>query len=183
MTAGNHTAAISWAASADTTVVEIARSASGKAGETVVYRGAGSSFTDRGLTNAVRYRYRLSAYDDAHNAVSSAVETVPTAPLHGPPAGATVVAPPLLAWKPVPKATYYNVQVLRNQRRIFSAWPSRTSIRLGSTWKYAGKRYRLAPGRYRWYVWPGFGPRAAKRYGPVLGSSTFVVVRSKRATR
>jgi hypothetical protein len=28
---------------------------------------------------------------------------------------------------------------------------------------------------YRWYVWPGVGPRSANRYGPVLGGSTFTV--------
>jgi hypothetical protein len=31
---------------------------------------------------------------------------------------------------------------------------------------------------YRWYVWPGFGPRSANRYGKLLGTRTFVVVRS-----
>ena len=39
-----------------------------------------------------------------------------------------------------------------------------------------GRRYRLTPGRYRWYVWPGLGARSAKRYGSVLGSSSFVIV-------
>jgi hypothetical protein len=30
---------------------------------------------------------------------------------------------------------------------------------------------------YRWYVWPGFGPRSANRYGKLLGTRKFVVVR------
>jgi hypothetical protein len=27
---------------------------------------------------------------------------------------------------------------------------------------------RLTPGRYDWYVWPGFGRRAAERYGHLI---------------
>ncbi len=33
------------------------------------------------------------------------------------------------------------------------------------------------PGRYRWYVWPGFGARSKTRYGPLLGGSFFFVAR------
>ena len=37
--------------------------------------------------------------------------------------------------------------------------------------------YGLVPGRYRWYVWPGIGQLADGRYGDLLGSHVFVVVR------
>jgi hypothetical protein len=74
------------------------------------------------------------------------------------------------------------VQLWRNGR-ILSAWPGNASLRLPKSWSYGGRRYRLQPGRYRWFVWPGFGPRAAKKYGRLIGSSTFVVVRSRPATR
>jgi len=46
---------------------------------------------------------------------------------------------------------------------------------LKRSWTYAGHRYRLSPGRYRWYVWPGRGPRSANRYGRLLGSSSFIL--------
>jgi hypothetical protein len=42
---------------------------------------------------------------------------------------------------------------------------------------FNGHRYRLRPGTYRWYVWPGYGRISASHYGALLGSSTFVVTR------
>jgi hypothetical protein len=66
------------------------------------------------------------------------------------------------------------VQVWRNGK-IFSAWPARPSLRLRRTWTFGGRQYHLRPGRYRWYVWPGYGRRAARNYGRLLGSSSFVV--------
>ncbi len=97
--------------------------------------------------------------------------------LTSPALGARVSAPPVLAWGPVPKATYYNVQLYRDGRKILTIWPSSTSFRLQSSWTYDGRTYRLTPGRYRWFVWPGFGPRSETRYGKLLGGRTFVVIR------
>jgi hypothetical protein len=34
-----------------------------------------------------------------------------------------------------------------------------------------------ARGRYRWYVYPGIGKRTAHKYGPLIGSSDFVVAK------
>jgi hypothetical protein len=166
--AGNGTVTLTWTASPDATDVEIRR-----AGR-LVYQGSGASFTDTRLTNGTRYKYTLIAHDEARNAVEEAVTAKPTAPLVSPPAGATVSAPPRLAWTSVPKATYYNVQVWR-RGKILSAWPRGTSFRLRRSWMYAGRRYRLVPGRYRWYVWPGYGLRTKRKFGPLLGSSSFVV--------
>jgi hypothetical protein len=94
-----------------------------------------------------------------------------------PPRGERVREPPVLRWKRVRRATYYNVQLYRRHRKILSRWPRRSSLRLQRQWRYKGTRRRLAPGRYRWYVWPGYGRRSAKRYGRLLGKSTFTVVR------
>ncbi|MFZ0090593.1 MAG: hypothetical protein WAL63_13850, partial [Solirubrobacteraceae bacterium] len=71
-------------------------------------------------------------------------------------------------------AAYYNVQVFRHGK-ILSAWPKRASLQLAKSWRFGGHRYRLKPGRYRWYVWPGFGRRSAAHYGRRVGSGTFVV--------
>ena len=105
---------------------------------------------------------------------TATVTARPTAPLVSPPADAKVSAPPLLVWTAVPNATYYNVQLWR-RGRVLSAWPTRASFRLRRTWTYQGRRHRLLPGRYRWYVWPGYGRRPARKFGPLLGSSSFVV--------
>jgi hypothetical protein len=171
--AGNAKAELTWTASPDTTLVEIRRS--GK----LVYSGTGKSFTETRLQNGVRYRYSVHAYDEAHNAATAEVAAMPTAPLFSPAAGATVTAPPRLAWVAAEKATHYNVQVWR-KGRIFSAWPKGTSIRLKAAWTYNGRRYRLTPGRYRWYVWPGYGRPTSKKFGPLLGSSSFVLKAPRR---
>jgi len=166
--AGNGTATITWAVSADAALVRVRR------GETVVYTGAGTTFTDKGLDNGVLYRYAVTAYDEAQNSATSSVTVRPSGPLVEPAANAVVSRPPRLAWKPTPKATYYNVQLWR-RGRILSLWPRGTSLQLPRRWTYKGRRYRLTDGRYRWYVWPGYGPRKEKRFGKLLGSSSFVV--------
>jgi hypothetical protein len=140
----------------------------------LVYSGSSTSFTDRRLKNGVRYRYELTAFDAAGNAATSGLAARPTGPLVSPRAGAIVSAPPRLAWLRDERATYYNVQLWR-EGRIFSAWPKGTSLRLRRTWTYGGRQYRLERGRYRWYVWPGYGPRGQKKFGRLLGSSSFVV--------
>jgi hypothetical protein len=173
---GNRSAVLSWRASPDTNLVEVVRTSGAGGRGTTVYRGAGQSFADGRLTNGTEYRYAVTAYDEARNSSTRGIRARPTAPLFAPAAGATVTAPPRLAWTPVANATYYNVQLWRNGK-IFSAWPKRTSLKLRPTWTFEGRRYRLLPGRYRWYVWPGYGRRAAGKYGRPLGSSSFVVKR------
>ena len=172
--AGNRSALLTWDASPDTSLVEIVRKAAKRSAGVRVYRGTGQIFTDKGLKNGVPYRYSLTGFDEARNAATRDAVATPTAPLLSPQAGATVSAPPRLVWKPADKATYYNVQVWR-QGKIFSAWPTGTSVQLAHAWIYAGRRYRLTPGRYRWYVWAGYGRRAQNKFGPLLGSSSFVV--------
>jgi hypothetical protein len=48
------------------------------------------------------------------------------------------------------------------------------------SWVYAGRTQRLVPGIYYWVVWPSFGRQMAKRYGPLLGVSTFSVVSEEK---
>ncbi|MGN6431107.1 MAG: hypothetical protein ACTHNB_10320 [Gaiellaceae bacterium] len=172
---GDRTAVVRWSVSRDTTDVAVSRSAGTKSQPVTVYQGTDAAYTDHGLTDGIRYRYTVTAFDAAGNTAANSAEATPTAPLYSPPAGARLTGPPRLAWKPTAKARYYNVQVWRG-RKIFSAWPTKTSLRLPRVWKFKGRRYRLAPGRYRWYVWPGFGARSVKRYGSMLGSSSFVIV-------
>jgi hypothetical protein len=164
---GDRRVALSWRTSPDVRSVEIERS-----GRTI-YRGGGRSFVDSRLKNGRRYAYVLTAHDEAGNAARKRIVARPAA-LFRPAAGARVTAPPVLAWTAVPKATYYNVQLIRG-RKVLSAWPARPRLRLERSWVYAGRRHRLTAGRYRWYVWPGLGPRAAGRYGRLVGGSSFVV--------
>jgi hypothetical protein len=174
--AGNRRALLTWGASPDTSLVEIVRTAGARGLAVTIYRGTGRSFTDTRLENGVRYRYTLKGYDEARNEATKDAVATPTAPLVSPKAGATVSAPPRLVWRSDEKATYYNVQVWR-RGKIYSAWPTGTSLQLKRTWTYAGRRHRLTTGRYNWYVWPGYGRRAQKKFGALIGSSSFVVGR------
>ena len=95
--------------------------------------------------------------------------------LFAPAAGARVAAPPLLRWRATPKARFYNVQVYRKGRKILSLWPSRSRFRMSRSWQHQGRTFRLKPGVYTWYVWPGFGTLATPRFGKLLGQSSFRV--------
>jgi hypothetical protein len=98
--------------------------------------------------------------------------------LRTPGVNARVKAPPLLSWTGLPNASYYNVQLYRDGQKILTAWPKTASFRLEESWTYQGRKYTLTPGRYRWYVWPGFGSLSANRYGKLLGSRSFIVIQS-----
>ncbi len=80
-----------------------------------------------------------------------------------------------LHWKRAAHASYYNVQIYRGGKKILSTWPSKTSLLVRRAWSYARHHYKLKAGRYRWYVWPGYGSRKAAHYGRRIVSSTFTV--------
>jgi hypothetical protein len=54
-------------------------------------------------------------------------------------------------------------------------WPSKPRYALKTSWRFRGKRYRLTPGVYAWYVWPGYGARHLRRYGRLHAQGTFRV--------
>jgi hypothetical protein len=145
----------------------------------LVYSGTATTYTDRGLTNGVEYRYVVVSQDAAGN--QSAGVGSPAVPrlnlLRTPKDGAKVKKPPKLTWARNAEANYYNVQLFRGQAKILSSWPVRASLKLKRTWKYQGRRYTLTKGVYRWYVWPGFGARSAVDYGELLGSNSFQMTR------
>jgi hypothetical protein len=143
--------------------------------KSVVYQGDASRFNDRRVRNGVRYTYTITARDQAGNATVKTIAATPDPRLLAPRANAHVTSPPLLSWTPVRGATYYNVQLYRSGK-VLSVWPKHPTLQLRGSWKFDGHRYRLKPGRYTWYVWPGFGPRSAAHYGRVIGHGTFVVM-------
>ena len=142
-----------------------------------IYSGHGRAATDRHLRNGVRYHYSLAVFDQAGNATTTRVSAIPTASKLRPISGTVVHAPPRLTWRAARGAGYYNVQLFKGGQKILSAWPHGNHLQLRQAWKYQGKRRRLGPGVYNWYVWPGYGLRSAQRYGPRLGGSRFEVRR------
>jgi hypothetical protein len=148
----------------------------GGAANDVVYEGPGTGFTDRRVGNGKRYRYLLTLTDAAGNSASRELSGVPGRHLIAPAKKATLVGPPLLTWTPVRGARYYNVQIFRKGRKILSVWPKQARLQLKSEWRFRGKRRRLKPGVYRWYVWPGEGRPAKRDYGKLIGSRKFAIM-------
>ena len=132
------------------------------------------------------HRFAVRAVDPAGNVdpspavyswtVGQAVNrTVASSALVAPAVGTSVARPPLLRWRAVRGAKYYNVQLYHAGRKVLTAWPTQPRLKLQKQWKLNGTVERLKRGVYRWYVWPGFGRTADRRYGRLLGSSTFIV--------
>ena len=169
-------ARLAWKKPADAVLVRIDRTP-GINGhkKTRVYKGTGQRFVDKTVRKGVRYRYELIASDAAGNVAGTAVTADARPALYAPLAGAVVRAPVRLAWEPVKRARYYNVQLHRNGVKVLSLWPTKPRLELGKTWRYLGKKQRLSPGLYRWFVWPALGTRAQPRFGRIIGSSTFRV--------
>ena len=205
VTPGDQRAAVRWETTPDATFVEVLR-IPGRDSESasVVFTGPGSSFHDDKLHNNVRYVYRVRVADAAGNESVATASAVPGPPSPDPPAGSgqlrsgppaqtplprragllrpragakvTAGRPPLLTWRRVPRARYYNVQLYRGTRKVLSVWPGRPRYQLERRWSFAEKRRRLSPGRYRWYVWPGYGRRSKSVYGDLIGRRSFTVV-------
>jgi hypothetical protein len=155
------------------------RSFSAIGDESVVYTGTASSYTDRGLTNGVEYRYVVMAVDAAGNrSAGVAAVSVPRRNLlKSPKDGARLKKAPKLLWALDSEAQYYNAQLLLNGKKILSVWPVRPAYKLKKSWKFEGRKYTLKPGVYTWFVWPGYGGRSAVDYGELMGSRTFRIVR------
>ena len=145
-------ARLAWQASGAATVTVMRSPAGARAAQSeVVYDGTGDAFTDTGLKNGTRYTYLVQAADLAGNTATGSATVTPTADastkhLLSPGAGSSLSRPPLLRWRKVARASYYNVQLFRNGRKILSAWPTRPQYQLRSRWRY---RRRAPPARAR----------------------------------
>jgi hypothetical protein len=103
----------------------------------------------------------------------------PAAPAGPKPQATTPAAPtlPPLGWAPVAAAVGYHVELVQGARRVYAATTSRAQLALPSRWSYQGRSYRLAAGRYRWYVWPLFrrgGAQTPTRGRPIVAATLTV---------
>jgi hypothetical protein len=196
-TAASRKVTLTWSkpAATDFDHVTVTRSLGDGGDGTLRYTGKALTFVDTPLQNGVEYRYTVVAYDTRDNrSAGVVVSAVPKQPLLLTPRdGARVKVAKQglkIAWARMQAADYYNLQLYRVpdllQRaahptaaaadvKILSVWPKKTSFVLKQAWKFSGVRYRLRPGVYRWYVWPGFGARSEVDYGPLMGNRSFVV--------
>jgi hypothetical protein len=172
---GNRFALLKWKKSNDVAQVRVARTP-GRNGEaqSVVYSGNADFYKDAGIDNGKKYDYLVTALDEASNSVAQNATAVPLPALYNPAAGARVRGKLVFEWLPVEGATYYNVQIWLGKKKVVSAWPRGTRLVVPPRGKLGGKRYALIRGKtYRWYVWPGRGRKIDRRYGRLIGVSSF----------
>jgi hypothetical protein len=170
-----------WSSSSAADRIRIRRSVRGRKAKTTIFAGGGAEFTDRKIRPGVQYVYWLRSFDQAGNGSKvvsiGALSKILT--LRRTPYVPRAAPNPILRWRRLPGATYYNVQLFHGSRRIYSAWPTMHQIGLHSPLKWSGHRSWLTPGRYRWYVWAGFGARRLAHY-EILGSARFELPRANR---
>jgi len=176
--ATSHRVDLSWRNPADRDFdhVSVTRAPLSDSGtRTMIYEGKAAHLTDKAVSNGTAYRYVIVAVDKADNRSAGVALTATPAQqlLRAPTDGAYVAAPPTFSWTATASTTYYNIQLFRNGQKILTAWPNRPRFSLKRVWKYNGQTYTFAAGSYRWYVWPGLGPRDAGKYGQLLGSRSF----------
>ncbi len=168
---GNHRVSLSWSMTPGS-VAHVVRFRGSKA--KLVYRGPGSRFTDPRLRNGKRYRWVVVLVDQAGNRATDRTTAVPTSSaLLTPADGAHLRRAPLLTWKRIRHARYYNVQLVHDGQKVLSRWPEVPRLQLDTEWRFGGQNHRLEPGRYCWLVWPGRGARKERRYGKLLDRSCF----------
>jgi hypothetical protein len=63
-------------------------------------------------------------------------------------------APRRFVWAPAARSTAYHVELFRGATLVFRADTQRPEFVLPARWKLSGKRHRLTPGAYQWFVWP-----------------------------
>jgi hypothetical protein len=125
-------------------------------------------------------RVRCTAADRAGNVASESftvrvvlLRTTRAGALVSPAPGARLTAPPVLRWRAVPRARFYNVQIYRAGRKILTAWPETSRFSMRLRWRHGGRTIRLTPGVYTWYVWPAFRTNGRSAFGSLLGQSSF----------
>jgi hypothetical protein len=168
-------AELSWKVSSDAVDVQVMRM--GPAGSTPVklYDGKRiSKWTVKKLRNGNHYKFSVVATDIAGNAITRTIAVTPQAALYAPKLNAVVHGRPMLRWRSVKKASYYNVQLWFRGKKVFTTWPAGPGFRIPAQWSYLGHTYSFGPGKWVWYVFPGFGPRSKHKYGPLLGKGAFV---------
>jgi hypothetical protein len=173
-----------WNSSSAADRIVVRRKVRGRKARTTVFDGTGVGFADQTIRAGIQYVYSVRSFDQAGNrsrvvslAGRSKVLTLRRTPY------VPIAAPnPILRWRHIAGAAYYNVQLYRGSTRIYAAWPTMHQLGLSTTWNWSGQRYHLSPGQYRWYVWAGFGPRKSASYR-LVGSARFEMPRAAHRHR
>src|ERR671923_1627205 len=172
---------VHWKSTSPADTLVLRRLARGSNKEAVVFRGTGTTFTDKRIRSNVEYRYIGQTIDQAGNGSRQvSVTALPKVlTLQKTPYVPRAAPKPILRWSAKRGAAYYHVQLFRGSKRVLAAWPTTHQLGLPATWKWAGHRFRLRRGHYRWYVWAGIGPRSLAQYR-AIGSAKFIMPKRSR---
>jgi hypothetical protein len=77
-----------------------------------------------------------------------------------------------LRWRKDQRARYYNVQLYRGKRKVYTHWPGGLRLRLPGE--------LIAKGRVALVIWSGIGPRSRARYVRTPWVARLLVVRAAR---
>jgi hypothetical protein len=111
--------------------------------------GADSTVQDRAVTEDSTEQIESQPPSSGPNQLTTSPPSRPP-----PAAGSRASGPRRFAWAPVSGASGYRVEFFREDARIYSAVRAEPQFKLPSSWSFEGRRQRLSPGTYRWYVWP-----------------------------
>ena len=173
---------LSWSSSNAADRIVVRRRVRGQKARTTVFDGTGLGFADKTIHPGIQYVYSVRSFDQAGNPsrVASLAARLKILTLQRTPYVPIAAPNPILRWRHIAGADYYNVQLFRGSTRIYAAWPTMHQLGLATTWKWSGQRYHLSPGQYRWYVWAGFGARKSANYRP-LGNARFLMPRARHS--
>ena len=128
----------------------------------VCTRAAATTYQDHAVRNGTAYTYTITAADQAGNVTQRTVRIKPGVRLLSPGPDAHLSWPSDAALDRDPEGQLLQRPALpgiEDPQRLAHA----CQLQAGSkTWRFGGKRHRLAPGRYHWYVWPGYGPQRGR---------------------
>jgi len=170
---------LAWSSSSPSDRIVVRRAIRARKGRTTVFDGSAGGYTDKKIHPGAQYVYFVQSFDQAGNGsrVASITGLIKVLTLQKTPYVPVAAPNPILRWHRVGGAAYYNVQLYRGKTRIYAVWPTMHQVGLPIGWRWSGHHFSLAPGRYRWYVWAGFGPRKLASYRAV-GNGRFVLPRS-----
>jgi hypothetical protein len=81
----------------------------------------------------------------------------------------------VVTWKSVSGATYYNLILWLDGKRVLDLWPASSRALVPKRVSYRGAHHRLQPGRYLWFVYPGYGSKASRKYGKLAWTGVLLV--------
>lgn len=78
-----------------------------------------------------------------------------------------------ISWPRIAGATYYDLVVWQDGRRVLDLWPTAAAVSVPLN--ASDRSGDLGAGHYLWFAYPGFGAKSSRHYGALAGSGDFVV--------